>query len=161
MVYFQAMKTPTKFVNPLSEKQRQDLYQLMKTGNEPVRRRAHAILLSARGYQVDQIADIYEVDRDTVSRWLDDWEDQGRDGLHDQPGRGRPPILNEKEQKEAIKIVEKDPRSCKRSLLKIEAQTGKSISADTRKRLLKKAGKTWKRLRRRSSSRVLMRCARA
>lgn len=142
------MRTPDKFVKPLSDSQRRELNQLMKTGNEPVRRRAHAILLSARGYSVDQIADIYEVDRDTVSIWLDQWEDQGGGGLHDQAGRGRPPILNEKEQKKAIQIVEKDPRSCKRSLLKIEAQTGKTISADTLKRLLKKAGKKWKRLRR-------------
>lgn len=144
------MKTPTKFVNELSKKQRQELSQLMKTSNEQVRQRAHAILLSARGYSVDQIADIYEVDRDTVSIWLDNWEEQGGAGLEDQAGRGRKPILNEKEQKEAIKIVEKDPRSSKRSLLQIEAKTGKQISADTLKRLLKQGGKTWKRLRRSS-----------
>lgn len=143
------MRTPNKFVNPLTDAQRHELNQLMKTGTEAVRRRAHAVLLSVRGYSVDQIADLYEVDRDTVSRWLDTWEDQGHTGLPDQAGRGRRPILNEKEQKEAIKLVEKDPRSVKRSLLAIEAKTGKAISADTLKRLLKKAGKTWKRLRRR------------
>src|SRR5215210_639080 len=125
------MKTPTKFANELSKKQRQELSQLMKTSNEQVRQRAHAILLSARGYSVDQIADIYEVDRDTVSIWLDNWEEQGGAGLQDQAGRGRKPILNEKEQKEAIKIVEKDPRSSKRSLLQIQVKTGKQISADT------------------------------
>ncbi len=57
--------------------------------------------------------------------------------------------MNEKEEKAALQIVEKDPRSIKRSLSAIEAKTGKTISADTLKRLLKKAGKTWKRLRRR------------
>src|SRR6266851_7218087 len=144
------MKTPTKFVNQLSEKQRQELSQLMKTGTEPVRRRAHAILLSARGYSVDQISDIYEVDRDTVSLWLDYWADQGIVGLQDQAGRGRKPILNEQEQRAAIKIVEQDPRSSKHALSKIEAKTGKKISADTLKDILKKGGKTWKRLRRSS-----------
>jgi len=142
------MKTPTKFVNELTRKQREELYQLMKTGNEQVRRRAHSTLLSARGYSVDEIADIYEVDRDTVSIWLDNWEDQGIVGLQDQAGRGRKPILNEQEQREAIKIVEKDPRSSKHALAKIEAKTGKKISADTLKEVLKKGGKTWKRLRR-------------
>ena len=142
------MKTPTKFVKPLSDPQRQALYQLMKTANEPVRRRAHAVLLSVRGYSVDQIADIYEVDRDTVPIWLNRWEEQGLEGLADQAGRGRRPILNEKEQTQAIRIVEKDPRSVRRSLSQIVAQTGKSISADTLRRLLKKGGKTWKRLRR-------------
>jgi transposase len=142
------MKTPTRFVNELSAEQREELRQAMKTGNEQVRRRAHAVLLSARGYNVDQIANIYEVDRDTVSNWLDRWEDQGIAGLQDQAGRGRKPTLNEKEQKQAIKIVEQDPRSAKRSLSKIEAKTGKKISRDTLKRILKKGNKVWKRLRR-------------
>jgi len=142
------MKTPTRFVNELSEEQREELRELMKTANEQVRRRAHAVLLNSRGYSVDRIADIYEVDRDTVSHWLEHWEDDGTTGLHDQAGRGRKPTLNEKEQKQAIKIVEKDPRSSKRSLTKIEEKTGKKISRETLKRILKKGHKTWKRLRR-------------
>ena len=142
------MKIPTKFVNELSEEQREELRGLMKTSNEQIRKRAHAVLLSSRGYSVDRIADIYEVDRDTVSHWLDRWEDDGTTGLHDQEGRGRKPTLNEKEQKQAIKIVEQDPRSSKRSLSKIEQKTGKRISRETLKRILKKGRKTWKRLRR-------------
>jgi transposase len=142
------MKTPTKFVKELSEEQCAELSQLMKTGNEHVRRRAHAVLLSARGFTIDQIAEIYEVDRDTVSIWLDNSDDQGIGGLQDQVGRGRKPILNEKEQKQAIKIVEQDPRSSNRSLAKIEKKTGKKISRDTLKRILKKGNKTWKRIRR-------------
>lgn len=142
------MKTPTKFVTELSEEQREELRELMKTANEQVRRRAHAVLLSSRGYSVDRIADIYEVDRDTVTRWLDRWEEDGTNGLHDQEGRGRKPILNQREQKQAIKIVEKDPRSSKRSLNKIEEKTHKKISRQTLKRILKKGNKTWKRLRR-------------
>src|SRR5216683_5158821 len=98
------MRPPNRFVKPLSDAQRHELNQMMKTGTEAARRRAHAVLLSARGYSVDPIADIYEADRDTVGRWLDTWEEQGRAGLPDQPGRGRRPILNEKEEKEAIKI---------------------------------------------------------
>lgn len=142
------MKTPTKFLDELSAEQRAELRKVMKTGNEQVRRRAHAVLLNARGYSIDQIADIYEVDRDTVSNWLAGWEDQGIAGLQDQAGRGRKPILNEKEQKQAIKIVEQDPRSSKRSLGKIAEKTGKKISRATLKRILKKGNKAWKRLRR-------------
>jgi transposase len=144
------MKTPTNFVAELNEEQRVELRRLMKTSNEQVRRRAHAVLLSSRRYSVDQIAQIYEVDRDTVSNWLDRWKDHGPHGLDDQAGRGRPSILNEKEQKQAIKIVEKDPRSAQRSLSRIEKKTGKKISRDTLKRLLKKGNKTWKRIRRSS-----------
>jgi transposase len=142
------MKTPTKFIKPLTPKQREELCDLMKTANEPVRKRAHAVLLNSRGYSVDEIADIYEADRDSVSNWLDRWENDGANGLPDKEGRGRKPILNEKEQKQAIKMVEKDPRSSKRSLKKIEEKTGKKISRHTLKRILKKGNKAWKRIRR-------------
>jgi transposase len=142
------MKTPTKFVSELSEAQREELRQAMRMGNEQTRRRAHSILLSARRYSVDQIADIYEVDRDTVSGWLDRWAEEGVEGLRDQEGRGRKPTLNEKERRRAIKIVEKDPRSAKRNLAKIEEKIGKKISLDTLRRILKKEGKTRKLLRR-------------
>jgi transposase len=107
------------------------------------------VLLNSRKYSVADIADIYEVDRDTVSHWLDHWEDDGATGLYDQEGRGRKPILNEKEQKQALKIVEKDPRSSKRSLRKIEEKIKKKISHKTLKRLLRNGNNPWKRLRRR------------
>ena len=42
-----------------------------------VRQRAQAILLSARGYKIDQLADIFECDRDTISQWLDLFCTQG------------------------------------------------------------------------------------
>ena len=58
------MKTPTKCITGLTAEQQAELHTLMKTSPEQVRCRAHAILLSVRHYSVDQIADIYEVDRD-------------------------------------------------------------------------------------------------
>ena len=70
------MRTPTKFVNPLRKKQKQRLLEIQKS--DPAHRtrmRAHAILLSARGYSLDQIADIYQQDRERVSLWLDWWDE--------------------------------------------------------------------------------------
>src|SRR5437870_8651745 len=125
------MKTPTKFITELTAEQQAELQALMKTSPEQVRCRAHAILLSARHYSIDQIADIYEVDRDTVSLWLRAWEQDGSAGLSDQPGRGRKPLLNEKEQRQAVQLVAREPRSTKRHLHQIEQKTGKKISADT------------------------------
>lgn len=141
------MKTPTKFITELTAEQQAELQALMKTSPEQVRCRAHAILLSARRYSIAQIADIYEVDRDTVSLWLRAWEEDGGAGLGDQPGRGRKPLLNEKEQRQAVALVEQEPRSTKRHLHQIEKKTGKKISADTLKKILKKSGKVWKRMR--------------
>ena len=141
------MKTPTKFVSPLTIEEQVELQALMKTSPEQIRCRAHAILLSARHYSIDQIADIYEVDRDTVSLWLRAWEEDGNSGLGDQPGRGRKPLLNEQEQAAAVKIVARDPRSPKRHWAALEKKTGKKISVDTLKKILKKSGKVWKRVR--------------
>ncbi|MBO0798868.1 MAG: helix-turn-helix domain-containing protein [Blastocatellia bacterium] len=47
--------------------------------------RAHAILLSDRQYSLDQIADIYQVDRQVVSQWLGNWNDLLFEGLGDDP----------------------------------------------------------------------------
>jgi len=58
-----------------------------------VRDRAHAILLSHKDQKIDDIASIFEVNRDTVSDWFTRWESDGLSGLQDTPGRGRKPKL--------------------------------------------------------------------
>lgn len=58
------------------------------------RQRAQAVLLCAKGYRLDQLSDIFEADRDTISRWLDDWQEHGIAGLSDAPKPGRPGKLN-------------------------------------------------------------------
>lgn len=80
----------------LSESERQALQQVHK--NAPSHRervRAHALLLSSKGYSLDQLAETFEADRDTVSRWLDDWQEHGLSGLRDAPKPGRPGKLND------------------------------------------------------------------
>lgn len=120
---------------------------MLKTSPAQVRCRAQAILRSARRDRIDQIADLYEVDRETVSLWLRAWEEDGSSGLGDQPGRGHKPLLNEPEQAAAIKMVARDPRRPKRHWAAMEKKTGKKLSVETRKKLLKKGGKGWKRVR--------------
>lgn len=143
------MKTPTKFVQPLTEEQREQLKEVMKSqASQRTRMRAHAILLSERRYAIDHIADIYQVDRDRVSEWLDWWEEFQFDGLDDDPRSGRPPKLTEKEQKRAVKLTLKEPRSLRQGLTAIATTVGKIISRDTLKRLLVAEDYGWKRLRR-------------
>lgn len=143
------MRTPTKFVKPLSEAQQLRLKEIHK--NDPsarTRMRAHAILLSARGYSIDQIANIYEQDRDRVSLWLDWWGDYEYEGLADDPRSGRPAILAAEElKKKACEIVDQSPRCLKTACQQIEKKLKKIVSRDTLKRVLKKAGYSWKRVR--------------
>lgn len=143
------MKTPTKFVKPLTSEQREQLREIMKSSvPQRKRMRAHAILLSERRYSIDQIADIYQADRDRVSQWLDWWEEYQFDGLDDDPRGGRPPKLNEQEKKQAVEIVRQEPRSLKQGLKSIADEIGKIISGDTLKMILKAQDYVWKRMRR-------------
>ena len=86
------MKTPTKFVKPLTTAQREQLSALMKSAApQRTRMRAHAVLLSERRYSLEQIADIYQVDRDRVSQWLEWWEAEQVAGLDDEPAEWTAP----------------------------------------------------------------------
>lgn len=51
------------------------------------------LLLSSKGYPIAKLQDIFEVDRDTISIWLDRFERQGIVGLEDMPRSGRTPTL--------------------------------------------------------------------
>jgi transposase len=143
------MKTPTRFIKPLGDEQRTALKQLMQTHpNHRVRMRAHAVLLSDRRYSLDQIADIFEVDRDTVRAWLLRWDDDHTDGLDDDPRPGRPATLSTEETAQALEPARQEPRAPHHQLSALTQQTGKAISRATLKRLLKRAGLRWKRMRR-------------
>jgi transposase len=143
------MKTPTKFVQPLTEAQREQLKEVMRSQSpQRTRMRAHALLLSERRYSIDQIADLYQADRDRGSEWLDWWEQYQLEGLDDDPRSGRPAKLTEKEQKRAVKLTLKEPRSLRQGLTAIASTVGKIISRDTLKRILTAEDYGWKRLRR-------------
>ena len=88
------MRTATKFVEPLTEQELQRLKEIHKADPSwRTRMRAQAVLLSEKGFNLNQIAHIFEIDRDAVSQWLDWWAEHKFDGLGDDPRSGRPPIL--------------------------------------------------------------------
>jgi transposase len=143
------MKTPTRFIKPLSDEQRTALKQLMQPHpNHRVRMRAHAVLLSDRRYSLDQLADIFEVDRDTIRAWLMRWDDDHTDGLDDDPRPGRPATLSTEETAQALELARQEPRAPHHQLSALTQQIGKALSRATLKRLLKRAGLRWKRMRR-------------
>ena len=80
-----------KKLTALADADRSALEVVYRSGNtHRERQRAQAILLSSRGYSLDQLAEILSSDRDTVSRWLSRWEKEGLSGLTDAPRSGRP-----------------------------------------------------------------------
>jgi transposase len=95
-----------KFV-ALTEVQTTSLRELQKNGkNHRERQRAHAVLLNGRGYALEQLADIFECDRDTVSSWLELWRKGGVDALQDAPRSGRPGKLDAAAQRLILQAVD-------------------------------------------------------
>ena len=78
-------------IGPLTEAQRRDLERVRRRAVGRVSQRAHMVLLSARGYSVQQIAEIFAVGEDVVRAWLHRYAREGPTGLDDRPRPGRPP----------------------------------------------------------------------
>ena len=112
-----------RYVKRLTEAEKKELTKIMeKDKSSRVRKRAHSILLSNEGYTRKEIGKIYKADVDTISRWLDNWETKGVEGLSDKAKSGRPRILDAEEEQMVLKAIEEDPRSVK------NVQTNKSAN---------------------------------
>lgn len=130
-----------KFVSPLSDTDLQALMDAYLYAEKPaLRRRAHAIVLSHKGYSINQISDILAVTRETVSLWFDAWESSGLEGLRDKSRSGRPAIYDAHDRKRLQALVAEHPHQIRAVQARLQWETGKSSCTATVKRALKKAG---------------------
>lgn len=135
------------FVNRLSPEEFETLSEMYKNHScKASRIRAHAILLSHLELKVMMISKMYRVCRQTVSIWIHAWEDEGICGLFDEPRSGRPRILNQEAEDDALKRINESPRSLKKVLAELSGGNG-PVSLSTLKRVCKRAGLNWKRVR--------------
>ena len=138
----------SRFVEGLTPTQISHLKSLQKEGETSrIRQRAHAILLSSQRTTIGDLTQIFQTSRNTICKWLDRWETEKLAGIADKPRPGAPPMLNEQEQARALELLRETPQSIDRVLLEIQKETGILISSDTLKRIAKKAGWSWKRMR--------------
>ncbi|MCL6272285.1 helix-turn-helix domain-containing protein [Sansalvadorimonas sp. 2012CJ34-2] len=129
-----------KIVTPITDSAIIDtLKYAMRNGPLPyVRERAHAVLLSSKGYSLAQIADIFGVQYQTISQWVDDWECLGIQGLYKDHGGGKPTIYNDQEIERLAELIAEEPRRISYAQAKLEEETGKRASLKTLKRAAKK-----------------------
>lgn len=128
-----------KYVTPLNDVEIQTLHEMHRSHpSRRVRMRAHSLLLSHQGVSIPHIARIYQVDRRSVSGWIDRWHTRGLGGLYDQPGAGRRPLLNLDEQHKVEQYLQQYPKDLKRVVYQLEQETTKRVSTKTIKRFLKK-----------------------
>ena len=128
-----------KYVAPLRDDELQTLHDMHRY--HPVRRariRAHSLLLSHQGFSIPHIARFYQVDRRSVSTWIDRWQTRGLVGLDDQPGSGRRPLLNDAEQQKVHAYLSQYPKDIKKVVQALEQETTKRVSTKTIKRFIKK-----------------------
>lgn len=104
--------------------------------------------LSEKGFRVNQLADIFAVDRDTVSGWLTAWEQEGLMGLHDNAHPGRPRRITEEELVALEKDLEQAPHRARLLPSRFHERTGLTVTFPTIKRWLKERHWVWKRCRR-------------
>ena len=129
-----------KYVSKLSEAELKTLIEAHNNHHiSRVRNRAHVIILSNKGYQMQTIGDICCLTRQAVSRTIDNWEASGITGLFDAYRSGRTPLLTLEDEEFIHKIVEDEPRSTKKIIIALEDQRGKKVSGSTVRRVIKKS----------------------
>jgi transposase len=126
-MYLWQMSRRQRFIENLNTVEKKQLLQGKKTGKSSIfRDRCHAILLSNRGYTVDQLKGIFSVAKSTVYNWLNRWDKGGIKELKTQPGQGRKATLCV-DNAEHVKVVKK--------AIKKSAERGSNLLATIEKDL--------------------------
>lgn len=82
-------------VRAVSQEERQQLYDLLEHRDEPVRKRAKAVLLSAEGYSANEMVPRVNLTAKSIRRWLSRFNKEGIPGLtHPHKSPGPPPTFS-------------------------------------------------------------------
>lgn len=131
-----------RYIKDITDKQREDLAKIHKDSKSyQERNRCQAILLSNQGYQVQALASIFQVSELSIYKWFDRFEKSGVEGLKNQKGKGRKPILttsNATHVEVVENSIDKDKQRLKLAKQEIETKLGTTMSEMTLKRFLKK-----------------------
>ena len=142
------------FVRTLSEAEQRALKQGVRREIGRVSERMRAVLLSARGYSVPQIAGIFEYDEATVREWLARFEAGGVAALRDRPKSGRRPRATPAARDTLRRVVPAGPASVGYAAgiwtvvtlqLYLRVREGVAVSTATVRRLLLALGFRWRR----------------
>ncbi len=126
-----------KFIQ-LSEAEKITLQEGMKNGKSHLfRERCHSLLLSADGYGVKDLAEVFRVSQIMIYNWLRRWEKGGLVGLRDLPGRGRKPILQSADLPQIKLRVQQNAQQLKLAREKLKEDLKRDFSDKTLRRYLK------------------------
>lgn len=138
------MSRKKRFIQNLTDADLEVLKEGRKNGKSyQFRDRCHCIVLSFLDFEIKDLSVLFDVSTNTISTWLNSWENQGIDGLKNKPGQGRKPKIstNNKEQVKVVETAAKNAAERGTNMLdevveKLEIEGG--LSQDTLNRFLKK-----------------------
>ena len=126
-----------KFIE-LAETEKTTLREGGKNGKtKAFRERCHCLLLSAEGYQVKELARVFQVGELCIYGWLKRWEKGGITGIRDKAGRGRRAILQAADSAVVKAKVQANAQRLKIARQPIKEELGREFSTKTLKRFLK------------------------
>lgn len=130
-----------RYIREISKAECEALRAGYKKGkSHQFRTRCQAILLSAQGYRVQELSSLLGVSDLSIYKWMNRFEAGGVAALHNQPGRGRKPLLrieNQLHRQVVSEQIERDAQRLKVAKAHIEEQLGTPLSESTLKRFLK------------------------
>jgi transposase len=114
-------------------------YLYQNSPNKTVRKRSQCLVLSHQRHQINNLASIFNVNRRTIERWFDKWEEIGVDSLAIAEGRGAKTLLKDYS-KEVCEQLELHNRNLKNVLIYFEEQHNITICKKTLQNFLKDTG---------------------
>ena len=143
-----------RHVRSLTEPEEAELHRMTQQEVGRVAERARMILLSARGFTVQQVMAVFACVDETLYKWLDRFEAEGPEGLYDRERSGRPPEIDAAALAELERAVEASPLDegydfttwtvpllCSH----LHARLGVEVSDDTVRRALGRLAFVWRR----------------
>lgn len=133
-------------IKDLTEDELEQLRRIVRTtSNKVLKKRCQCIMYSFHGMKVQDLMDVFDVNRRTVYNWLNRWEEDGVKGLQDKPGRGLKPKLNPQNAlhvEQVRKALQTHPRQPGQALQIINSELKTPVSRDTLRRFVKKISHT-------------------
>ena len=131
---------------------RQKIKELIrKEKNIAVRDRLRAILWSSYRISNREISRRLNKTKDTIAKWIKNWNKSEYEGLLNKPIPGRNRILTENEEKQVMDMVKRQPEenyegriTCKMLCAEVEKRFGKKITPESLRHYLKKNRLSWK-----------------
>ena len=105
---------------------------------QAVRERARCILLSFKGYTINQLVDIFDTHLNTIYNWFNNWEKLGLRSLYNLKGQGRKLKISLENKDFVRKLIEKYPNQLNKVVAELREKKDIKISKQTLIRFLKK-----------------------